>query len=221
MERAELAKLIDHTMLKPDATHADLHALCDEAKKYGVASVCVNSLNVWFVHKELAGTGIRTCSVVGFPLGAMASSAKAFEASCAVEDGAEEIDMVMDIASAKAGNWRKVKEDIEDVLDACEESGGALLKVILECCLLTDEEKWEACRIAKEAGADFVKTSTGFAKGGATVEDVRLLREAVGPEMGVKAAGGIRDFETACAMVEAGASRIGTSAAAKILGDEE
>ncbi|HPD89037.1 MAG TPA: deoxyribose-phosphate aldolase [Oscillospiraceae bacterium] len=221
MERAELAKLIDHTMLKPDATHADLHALCDEAKKYGVASVCVNSLNVWFVHKELAGTGIRTCSVVGFPLGAMASSAKAFEASCAVEDGAEEIDMVMDIASAKAGNWRKVKEDIEDVLDACEESGGALLKVILECCLLTDEEKREACRIAKEAGADFVKTSTGFAKGGATVEDVRLLREAVGPEMGVKAAGGIRDFETACAMVEAGASRIGTSAAAKILGDEE
>ncbi|HQQ89181.1 MAG TPA: deoxyribose-phosphate aldolase [Oscillospiraceae bacterium] len=221
MERAELAKLIDHTMLKPDATHADLHALCDEAKKYGVASVCVNSLNVWFVHKELAGTGIRTCSVVGFPLGAMASSAKAFEASCAVEDGAEEIDMVMDIASAKAGNWRKVKEDIEDVLDACEESGGALLKVILECCLLTDEEKREACRIAKEAGTDFVKTSTGFAKGGATVEDVRLLREAVGPEMGVKAAGGIRDFETACAMVEAGASRIGTSAAAKILGDEE
>ena len=221
MERAELAKLIDHTMLKPDATHADLHALCDEAKKYGVASVCVHSLNVWFVHKELAGTGIRTCSVVGFPLGAMASSAKAFEASCAVEDGAEEIDMVMDIASAKAGNWRKVKEDIEDVLDACEESGGALLKVILECCLLTDEEKREACRIAKEAGADFVKTSTGFAKGGATVEDVRLLREAVGPEMGVKAAGGIRDFETACAMVEAGASRIGTSAAAKILGDEE
>ena len=221
MERAELAKLIDHTMLKPDATHADLHALCDETKKYGVASVCVNSLNVWFVHKELAGTGIRTCSVVGFPLGAMASSAKAFEASCAVEDGAEEIDMVMDIASAKAGNWRKVKEDIEDVLDACEESGGALLKVILECCLLTDEEKREACRIAKEAGADFVKTSTGFAKGGATVEDVRLLREAVGPEMGVKAAGGLRDFETACAMVEAGASRIGTSAAAKILGDEE
>ncbi|HPR40014.1 MAG TPA: deoxyribose-phosphate aldolase [Oscillospiraceae bacterium] len=220
MERSELAKRIDHTMLKPDATHADLHALCDEAKKYGVASVCVNSLNVWFVHKELAGTGIRTCSVVGFPLGAMASAAKSFEASCAVEDGAEEIDMVMDIASAKAGNWRKVKEDIEDVLDACEESGGALLKVILECCLLTDEEKREACRIAKEAGADFVKTSTGFAKGGATVEDVRLLREAVGPEMGVKAAGGIRDFETACAMVEAGASRIGTSAAARILGDE-
>lgn len=221
MERAELARMIDHTMLKPDATHAELHALCDEAKKYGVASVCVNSLNVWFVHKELKGTGIRTCSVVAFPLGAMASAAKAFEASCAIEDGAEEIDMVMDIASAKAGNWRKVKEDIEEVLDACEESGNALLKVILECCLLTDEEKREACRIAKEAGADFVKTSTGFAKGGATVEDVRLLREAVGPEMGVKAAGGIRDFETACAMVEAGANRIGTSSAAKILGENE
>jgi deoxyribose-phosphate aldolase len=221
MDRAELAKRIDHTLLRPDATHADLHALCEEAKKYGVASVCVNSLNVWYVHKELKGTGIRTCSVVGFPLGAMASAAKAFEASCALEDGAEEIDMVMDIASAKAGNWPKVKEDIEDVLDACEASGGALLKVILECCLLTDEEKRQACLTAKEAGADFVKTSTGFAKGGATVEDIRLMRETVGPEMGVKASGGIRDYETACAMIEAGASRIGTSSTAKILGEDE
>ncbi len=221
MERAELARLIDHTILRPDATHAELQAFCEEAKKFGVASVCVNSLNVYFVHKELRGTGIRTCSVVGFPLGATASAAKAFEASCAVEDGAEEIDMVMDIASAKAGNWRKVQEDIEDVLDACEESGGAVLKVILECCLLTDEEKRKACLVAKEAGADFVKTSTGFSKSGATVEDVRLMRETVGEGMGVKAAGGIRDFEAARAMVEAGASRIGTSSTAKILAEDE
>ena len=153
--------------------------------------------------------------VVGFPPGATASAAKAFEAACAIEDGAEEIDMVIDIASAKEGNWRRVEDDIATVLDACD--GRALLKVIIECCLLTDEEKIQACLAAKRAGAQFVKTSTGFSTGGATVADVKLMRETVGPEMGVKAAGGVRDFATACAMIEAGANRIGTSSAAKIL----
>lgn len=215
MEKEQVAKTLDHTLLKADATHEQLKAVCDEAIKYGVASVCVNSLNVYFVHKQLKGTGIKTCSVVGFPLGAMASAAKAFEAACAVEDGAEEIDMVMDIASAKFGDWRTVEDDIATVLDACD--GRAILKVIIECCLLTDEEKVNACLAAKKAGAQFVKTSTGFSTGGATLADVKLMRETVGETMGVKAAGGIRDYETACAMIEAGATRIGTSSAAKIL----
>lgn len=215
MEKQEVAKMLDHTLLKADATHEQLRAVCNEAKQYGVAAVCVNSLNAYFVHKELKGSGIKTCVVVGFPLGATASAAKAFEAACAIEDGAEEIDMVIDIASAKEGNWRRVEDDIATVLDACD--GRALLKVIIECCLLTDEEKIQACLAAKRAGAQFVKTSTGFSIGGATVADVKLMRETVGPEMGVKAAGGVRDFATACAMIEAGANRIGTSSAAKIL----
>lgn len=215
MEKAQVAKTLDHTLLKADATHEQLKAVCDEAIKYNVASVCVNSLNVYFVHKQLKGTDIKTCSVVGFPLGAMASAAKAFEAACAVEDGADEIDMVIDIAAAKNGNWRTVEDDIATVLDACD--GRAILKVIIECCLLTDEEKVQACLAAKKAGAQFVKTSTGFSTGGATIADVKLMRETVGSEMGVKAAGGIRDYETAVAMLEAGATRIGTSSAAKIL----
>ena len=215
MDKTEVAKTLDCTLLKPDATHEQLKALCEEAKRFGAAAVCVNSLNVYFVHKQLKGSGIKTCSVVGFPLGAMASAAKAFEAACAIEDGAEEIDMVIDVASAKVGDWRRVEDDIAIVLDACDNR--AILKVIIECCLLTDEEKVEACLAAKRAGAQFVKTSTGFSQGGATVEDVCLMRTTVGPEMGVKAAGGIRDFGTACAMLEAGATRIGTSSAAKIL----
>ncbi|MBQ7875275.1 MAG: deoxyribose-phosphate aldolase [Oscillospiraceae bacterium] len=214
MDKQAVAKYLDHTLLKADATHEQLCAVCDEAKKYGVAAVCVNSLNVYFVHKELKGTGIKTCSVVGFPLGAMASAAKAFEAACAIEDGAEEIDMVIDIASAKVGDWRRIEDDIATVHSACD--GRAVLKVIIETCLLTDEEKVEACLAAKRAGAEFVKTSTGFSTGGATVEDIRLMRETVGPEMGVKASGGVRDYETACAMIEAGASRIGTSSSSKI-----
>lgn len=214
MDKKEIAKYLDHTLLKANATHEQLRAVCDEAKKYGVASVCVNSLNVYFVHKELKGTGIKTCSVVGFPLGAMASAAKAFEAACAIEDGAEEIDMVIDIASAKVGDWRRIEDDIATVCSACD--GRAILKVIIETCLLTDEEKVEVCLAAKRAGADFVKTSTGFSTGGATIDDVRLMRETVGSEMGVKASGGVRDYETACAMIEAGATRIGTSSAAQI-----
>ena len=216
MDRETVAKMLDHTLLKADATHEQIKAVCDEAIECGVAAVCVNSLNAYFVHKQLKGTGIKTCCVVGFPLGATASAAKAFEAACAIEDGAEEIDMVIDIASAKVGDWRRVEDDIATVLDACD--GRAILKVIIECCLLTDEEKVQACLAAKRAGAQFVKTSTGFSTGGATVADVKLMRETVGPDMGVKAAGGIRDFETACAMIEAGANRIGTSSAKKILG---
>ncbi|MBR3952924.1 MAG: deoxyribose-phosphate aldolase [Oscillospiraceae bacterium] len=214
MDKQEIAKYLDHTLLKADATHEQLRAVCDEAKKYGVAAVCVNSLNVYFVHKELKGTGIKTCSVVGFPLGAMASAAKAFEAACAIEDGAEEIDMVIDIASAKVHDWRRVEDDIATVHSACD--GRALLKVIIETCLLTDEEKVEACLAAKRAGAEYVKTSTGFSTGGATPEDIRLMRETVGPDIGVKASGGVKSYEAACAMIEAGASRIGTSSSSKI-----
>ncbi len=214
MDKQEIAKYLDHTLLKADATHEQLRAVCDEAKQYGVAAVCVNSLNVYFVHKELKGTGIKTCSVVGFPLGAMASAAKAFEAACAIEDGAEEIDMVIDIASAKVGDWHRIEDDITTVHSACD--GRAILKVIIETCLLTDEEKVQACLAAKRAGAEFVKTSTGFSTGGATVEDIRLMRETVGPEMGVKASGGVKSYEAACAMIEAGASRIGTSSSSSI-----
>ncbi len=214
MDKQAIAKYLDHTLLKADATHEQLRAVCDEAKQYGVAAVCVNSLNVYFVHKELKGTGIKTCSVVGFPLGAMASAAKAFEAACAIEDGAEEIDMVIDIASAKVGDWRRVEDDIATVHSACD--GRAILKVIIETCLLTDEEKVQACLAAKRAGAEFVKTSTGFSTGGATPEDIRLMRETVGPDIGVKASGGVKSYEAACAMIEAGASRIGTSSSSKI-----
>ncbi|MBQ2899323.1 MAG: deoxyribose-phosphate aldolase [Oscillospiraceae bacterium] len=214
MDKQAIAKYLDHTLLKADATYEQLKAVCDEAKKYGVAAVCVNSVNIDFVHKELKGTDIKTCSVVGFPLGAMASAAKAYEAACAIEDGAEEIDMVIDITSAKEGDWRSVEEDIATVHSACH--GKALLKVIIETCLLTDEEKVEACLAAKRAGAEYVKTSTGFSTGGATVEDIRLMRETVGPEMGVKASGGVKSYEAACAMIEAGASRIGTSCSSKI-----
>ena len=214
MDKQAIAKYLDHTLLKANATYEQLQAVCDEAKKYGVAAVCVNSVNVDFVHKELKGSGIKTCSVVGFPLGAMASAAKAYEAACAIEDGAEEIDMVIDITSAKEGDWRSVEEDIATVHSACH--GKAILKVIIETCLLTDEEKVEACLAAKRAGAEFVKTSTGFSTGGATVEDIKLMRETVGPEMGVKASGGVKTYEAACAMIEAGATRIGTSSSSSI-----
>lgn len=215
MTKEELAGYIDSTLLKADATHEDLKNLCDEAKQYHVASVCVNSVNAYFVSRQLRDTDIKTCCVVGFPLGAMASAAKSFEAACAIEDGAQEIDMVIDVAAAKTGNWRKVREDIEDVLDACDNR--AILKVIIECCLLTDEQKVKACQEAKNAGAQFVKTSTGFSTGGATLEDVKLMRETVGPDMGVKAAGGIHDGKTAAAMICAGATRIGASKTAEIL----
>jgi len=218
MDRETLAGMIDHTLLKADATFADIKALCDTAMKYRTASVCVNSVNVYTAYKALKGSGIKVCSVVGFPLGAMSTAAKAFEAASACEDGAEEIDMVMNIGAAKAGNWRKVEEDIATVQEVCDDYH-AKLKVILECCLLTDEEKVKACEAAKAAGAAFVKTSTGFSTGGATAADVRLMRETVGPDMGVKAAGGIHDYDTAAAMIDAGADRIGASATEKILSE--
>lgn len=206
---------IDHTILKPDATRAEVKQLCDEAKEYGFASVCVNSKHVGFAAQELAGTDVKACCVVGFPLGAMLSSAKAMETRLAVEAGAQEVDMVIDIGAAKEGDFAAVQADIEAIVK--EAHPKALVKVIIETCLLTEEEKVSACLAAKRAGADFVKTSTGFSKGGATVEDIALMRRTVGEEMGVKASGGIRDKETALAMIEAGATRIGASAGIKIV----
>lgn len=202
-------KLFDHTILKADADLMSVKKVCDEAKEYGFMSVCVNGYYTGYAAKQLKGTDIRVCTVVGFPLGQMASRAKAAEAAIAVEDGAKEIDMVINVAALKDKLYDIVLEDIKEVKKAC---GGALLKVIIETCLLTDEEKVKACRLAKEAGADFVKTSTGFSTSGAKAEDVKLMRSVVGTAMGVKASGGIRDKQTAKAMIEAGASRLGTSA---------
>ncbi len=204
-----LAKMIDHTLLKADATEAQVAKLCEEAKQYGFASVCVNTCYVPLAVSMLAGSDVKTCCVVGFPLGAMSPAAKTAEAMVAIEQGAQEVDMVINIGMIKSGNWKGVKEDIESIVNAAR--GKALVKVIIEACLLTDEEKVKACVISKMAGADFVKTSTGFSTGGATTADVRLMREAVGPDMGVKASGGVRSYDDAVAMVQAGANRIGTS----------
>lgn len=212
---AELARYIDHTILKPDATQAQVDALCAEAAQYGFASVCVNGLWVARCAKKLRGTGVKVCAVVGFPLGAMDSRTKGFETRNAVENGADEIDMVLNIGALKSGDWKTVEEDIRAVLRACRQT--TKLKVILECCLLTDEEKVTACTIVKKAGAHFVKTSTGFSKSGATAQDVALMRRTVGPGMGVKAAGGIRSTEDALSMIRAGATRIGASSSIAIV----
>ena len=212
---SELAKYIDHTVLKPDADHAAFDKLCDEAKQYGFKSVCVNSSRVPYVAEKLAGTEVEVCSVVGFPLGAMTGQAKAFEAKKAIEDGATELDMVLNIGWLKSGEIEMAKEDIRLVR---EQTGTeVVLKVIIETCLLTEEEKVTACEISKNAGADFVKTSTGFSSGGATLEDVALMRKVVGADMGVKASGGIKDYTTAIAMIEAGATRLGVSAGVAIV----
>ena len=211
----ELNRYIDHTLLKPAATRADIAKLCAEAKEYRFASVCVNSAHIAEVAAALAGTDVTPCCVVGFPLGAMETEAKAFEAARAAALGAREIDMVMDIGAAKEGDFARVEADISAVVSAIQ--GRAKLKVILECCLLTDEEKTAACLAAKRAGADFVKTSTGFSTGGATEHDVALMRAAVGDDMGVKASGGIRTREDALRMIAAGASRIGASAGIAIV----
>ena len=215
MDKKEIAKYLDDTLLKADATPEQIVKICEEAKTYGCASVCVNSGYVPLVSKELAGSEVKTCCVIGFPLGACTSEAKAAETPDSIEKGANEVDMVINVGRAKAGEWDYVKSDIEAVVKAA--AGKALVKVIIETCLLTDEEKIKACQAAKEAGADFVKTSTGFSTGGAKVEDIRLMRETVGSDMGVKASGGVRDFEKAQAMIEAGATRIGTSSAAGIV----
>lgn len=203
------SKLFDHTLLKANATSDQIKKVCQDAKKYDFASVCVNSYYTSLVAQELAGTGVKVCTVVGFPLGQMSTRAKAAETAIAVEDGAQEIDMVINVGALKEGLSDVVREDIRQVKEAC---GKALLKVIIETCLLTDEEKTLACKLSKEAGADYVKTSTGFFTGGAKVEDVALMRAAVGQDLGVKASGGIHDKETAEKLVAAGASRLGTSA---------
>lgn len=206
---------LDHTLLKADATSADILAVTAEAKAYKTASVCVNSCYTSLVAKELQGSGVMTCVVVGFPLGAMSSGAKAIEASLAVRDGAQEIDMVMSIGAAKAGEWAAVQADIAAVVNASKPS---IVKVIIETCLLTNDEKVQACITAKAAGAAYVKTSTGFSTSGATTEDIALMRKTVGTEMGVKASGGVRTQEQALAMIKAGASRIGCSSTKTIMG---
>ncbi len=204
-----LAKYIDHTLLKADATEEQIIKLCAEARQYRFASVCVNPGYVPLTAKELSGSGVKTCCVIGFPLGATTTVAKVQETIDCIKNGADEVDMVINVGQVKSGNWIYVKKDIEEVVLAAR--GKALVKVIIETCLLTDEEKVKVCTISKIEGADFVKTSTGFSIGGATVEDVRLMRRTVGPRMGVKASGGVRDYRTAIAMIEAGADRIGTS----------
>jgi deoxyribose-phosphate aldolase len=212
---AELAQYVDHTMLKPESTLAMFDKLCAEAKQYKFKSVCVNSCRVPYVTKKLQGTGVLVCSVIGFPLGAMDSRGKAFEARRAVEEGAKEIDMVINIGALKSGELHLVEEDIRAVRRATR--GTTVLKVIIETALLTQDEKVLACEIAKKAGADFVKTCTGFAGGGATVEDIALMRRIVGPNMGVKASGGVRDYDKAVAVLNAGANRIGAVAGVAIV----
>ena len=206
-------KLFDHTILKADAGKAAVKKICEEAVAYGFMSVCVNGYYTSYVAELLKDSDVKVCTVVGFPLGQMSTKAKAAETKQAVEDGADEVDMVINVGALKDGDYDIVLADIKAVKEAC---GQALLKVIIETCLLTDEEKVKACELSKEAGADFVKTSTGFSTGGATPEDVALMRKTVGEELGVKASGGIRDKETALKMVEAGASRLGTSATVAI-----
>ncbi|MTT32507.1 deoxyribose-phosphate aldolase [Terrilactibacillus sp. BCM23-1] len=209
-----LAHLIDHTALKPETTLDQIQKLCNEAKEHHFASVCVNPVWVSKASSLLEGTDVKVCTVIGFPLGASISKVKAFETTCAIEDGATEVDMVINIGAMKDGQDDLVKEDIQAVVQAAKNN---LVKVILETCLLTKEEIKRASKLAIDAGADFIKTSTGFSSGGATVEDVRLMREVVGESKGVKASGGIRDKETAEAMVAAGASRIGASSSVNIV----
>ena len=211
----DLAKHIDHTLLRTDAQRADAAKLVEEAKAYHFASVCVSPIWVSFVSEALRDTGVKTCTVIGFPQGATPSAVKAFETKQAIADGADEVDMVIAVGKLKDGDDAYVKSDIEAVVRAAR--GKALTKVIIETCLLTDEEKRRACLLAKEAGADFVKTSTGFAAGGATAADVKLMRESVGEAMGVKAAGGVRTRADAEAMLAAGATRLGTSSGVKIV----
>lgn len=212
----ELARWIDHTLLKPDATQADVEKVCNEAREYHFASVCINPTWVPLAYKILRGSESRVCTVIGFPLGATFPEVKAQEVQIAVENGADELDMVINIGALKSGDYDLVERDIRAVVRA---AGRRIVKVIIETCLLTDEEKVKACVIAQHAGANFVKTSTGFSKGGATVKDVALMRKAVGASMGVKASGGVRSYEEACKMVEAGATRIGASASVAIVGN--
>jgi deoxyribose-phosphate aldolase len=213
----EKSKYIDHTLLKAFAKPEDILKLCDEANKYHFASVCINPYYVPLARKLLNGTDVRVCTVIGFPLGANTKEVKAFEAVKAIADGADEVDMVINVGEAKNHNYEYVYEDILEVVKA---ANGVLVKVIIETCYLTDEEKVECCKCAMRANADYVKTSTGFGTGGATVEDVKLMRNTVGPDMGVKASGGVKTKEAFEAMVEAGATRIGTSNGVALVGDD-
>ena len=212
----DIAKFIDHTVLKPEATDAQVEQLCTEARLYRFAAVCVNPVHVARCAHALAGTGVLVATVVGFPLGATLPGVKVYEAQQTIAAGAQEVDMVIDIGALKSGNDARVERDIHAVVAAAHE-GNAITKVIIETALLTDDEKVRACRLAKAAGAEFVKTSTGFAAHGATVQDVALMRQTVGPELGVKAAGGIRTYQDALNMIEAGANRLGASASVKIM----
>jgi deoxyribose-phosphate aldolase len=215
LSAAELAKYIDHTMLRPEAPLEAFAKLCDEALQYGFFSVCVNSCRVAYVARRLRGTGVKVCSVIGFPLGAMSSRAKAFEGHGALEDGASELDMVLNIGALKSRDLKQVEEDIRAVRRTSH--GTTILKVIIETALLSQEEKVLACELAKKAGADFVKTCTGFGGGEATPEDIALMRRTVGAAMGVKASGGVRSFEKAMALINAGATRLGAVAGVAIV----
>ncbi|WP_312221916.1 deoxyribose-phosphate aldolase [Streptococcus parasuis] len=210
----KLNKYIDHTILKPETTQEQVEKILSEAKEYDFASVCVNPTWVSLAAESLKDSDVKVCTVIGFPLGANTSAVKAFETKDAIANGADEIDMVINVGALKAGNDALVLDDIKAVVDA---SGDKLVKVIIEACLLTDDEKVRACQLSKEAGADYVKTSTGFSTGGATVADVTLMRKTVGPDMGVKASGGARSYEDAIAFIEAGASRIGASSGVAIM----
>ena len=210
----KLNKYIDHTLLKADASQEQIETLIEEAKKYDFASVCVNPTWVSFAAQVLKGTDVKVCTVIGFPLGANTPELKAFETSDAIQNGADEVDMVINIGALKSRNFDLVERDIRAVVEAAK---GTLVKVIIETCLLTDDEKVRACQLAQKAGADFVKTSTGFSTGGATVEDVALMRKTVGPDMGVKASGGARSYEDALAFIKAGATRIGASSGVAIM----
>jgi deoxyribose-phosphate aldolase len=211
-----IASLIDHTILKADASRKQVNEFCRQAAEYGFASVCVNPCHVSLVKKELQGTDVKVCTVIGFPLGADSIEVKAFAARTAVNEGADEIDMVINIGAAIDGDFDYVEDEIRKVVEA---SGRSIVKVIIETCYLNDEQKVKACRAAVNAGAKFVKTSTGFGTAGATVNDVRLMKETVGIGVGVKASGGIRSYKEALDMVDAGADRIGTSSGAKIMGE--
>jgi deoxyribose-phosphate aldolase len=211
----ELNRMIDHTILKADAAEEDVLRIIEEAKKYQFFSVCINPAWVALAKEKLAGESVAVCTVIGFPLGANTSSVKAYETKDAIANGADEVDMVINIGALKSKQYKKVQQDIEAVVEAAKDK--ALVKVIIETALLNNEEIVKACELAKAAGADFVKTSTGFSTGGAKAEDVRLMRQTVGPDMGVKASGGIHNAEEAMAMVEAGATRIGTSAGVSIV----
>ena len=211
----DISKAIDHTLLKPDAGKAGIRKLCNEAVQYGFKAVCVNPSHVVLCKELLKGTDVKIATVVGFPLGANTTETKVFETKDSVLKGADEIDMVINIGALKEGDYKLVEDDIKAVVDACR--GQAIVKVIIETCLLTDYEKRKACELSKSAGAHFVKTSTGFSTGGATVEDVALMKSVVGDNLEVKASGGVRDRETAIKMIEAGATRIGTSSGIKII----